>query len=225
MRIIACEVNDSSKVLEFCWLPSEIKDSGGNIQFANYTMLDRGELARPSGNSLRKISWTGRFPGEARKGASYLTGEWTDPLECDAVLKRWQEKRKLISLTIEDTNISQFKCYLSDYSSTYSGGFGDLEYQAEWTAYRYVFVEALNKKTSSKDTVKRPAKETAVYAVKSGDTLWDIAAKHLGKGTRWKEIYTMNKTVIEAEAKKRGFSSSDNGNRIWPGTRLKLPKK
>lgn len=225
MRIIASEVNDKSKSLEFSWLPEEIKDSGGNVLFANYTMLDRGELARPSGNSLRKISWSGRFPGESRKGAVFLAGEWRDPLECDACLKRWQKKRKLISLTIEDTGISAFKCYLSEYQSTYSGGFGDLEYSLEWTAYQYISVEVLKKKTPSKPASKRPSKTAAAYTVKAGDTLWAIAAKHLGKATRWKEIYTLNKSVIEAAAKKRGFSSSNNGNRIWPGTRLKLPKK
>ncbi len=47
MRIIIQEVNDSSQVLEFDWLPSEIKVSGGDIMFSTYTMLDRGRLHGP----------------------------------------------------------------------------------------------------------------------------------------------------------------------------------
>ena len=54
MRIIIQEVNDSSQVLEFDWLPSEIKVSGGDIMFSTYTMLDRGEIARTNGNEVEK---------------------------------------------------------------------------------------------------------------------------------------------------------------------------
>ena len=50
-----------------------------------------------------------------------------------------------------------------------------------------------------------------------------IARKQLGDGSRWKEIYSLNKKVIEAEARKRGRKSSSNGHWIYPGTKLKLP--
>lgn len=63
------------------------------------------------------------------------------------------------------------------------------------------------------------------YTVKAGDTLWDIAARYLGSGTRWGEIYALNKTHIEAEAKKRGISIYPRGWAIWPGLRLKLPPR
>ena len=32
----------------------------------------------------------------------------------------------------------------------------------------------------------------ATYTMKAGDTLWSIAAKHLGSGQRWKEIVKVN---------------------------------
>lgn len=70
----------------------------------------------------------------------------------------------------------------------------------------------------------RSAKDSAgSYTVKKGDCLMYIARKELGDGTRWKEIYSLNKKVIEAEAKKRGRKSSSNGHWIYPGTELKLP--
>jgi nucleoid-associated protein YgaU len=53
--------------------------------------------------------------------------------------------------------------------------------------------------------------------------LWNIAQSQLGKGSRWKEIYNLNKEVIEKEAKRRGKSSSDKGYWIFPGTVLSLP--
>jgi soluble lytic murein transglycosylase-like protein len=47
--------------------------------------------------------------------------------------------------------------------------------------------------------------------VKSGDTLWSIAQKTMGDGSRWPEIYELNKDLIK------------NPNLIYPGQTFKLP--
>lgn len=91
------------------------------------------------------------------------------------------------------------------------------------------------KKKKSKNTKKKATAKTTrdstkgssatTYTVKKGDCLWNIAKKFLGNGTRNKEIYKLNKDVIEKTAKKYGFKSSSNGWWIFPGTKLKIPKK
>lgn len=50
------------------------------------------------------------------------------------------------------------------------------------------------------------------YIVKRGDSLWKIAAKEYGKGTKWRTIYNANRRTIR------------NPNRIRPGQRLEIPK-
>ena len=66
-------------------------------------------------------------------------------------------------------------------------------------------------------TVQEPPRETtsapkaANYTVKSGDCLWNIAKKQLGDGSRWKEIYELNKDKIK------------NPNLIYPDQSLILP--
>lgn len=40
------------------------------------------------------------------------------------------------------------------------------------------------------------APQNSTYTVKSGDCLWNIAKKQLGDGSRWKEIYELNKDKI-----------------------------
>lgn len=50
------------------------------------------------------------------------------------------------------------------------------------------------------------------YTVKSGDSLWKIAASKLGNGSRWSDIYNANKSVI-----------GGNPNRIYPGQVLTIP--
>lgn len=66
-------------------------------------------------------------------------------------------------------------------------------------------------------TVEEPPRPTASapknasYTVKSGDCLWNIAKKQLGDGSRWKEIYELNKDKIK------------NPNLIYPNQSLTLP--
>lgn len=66
-------------------------------------------------------------------------------------------------------------------------------------------------------TVEQAQRETseapqqAAYTVKSGDCLWNIAKKYLGDGSRYNEIYDLNKDKIT------------NPNLIYPGQVLTLP--
>lgn len=66
-------------------------------------------------------------------------------------------------------------------------------------------------------TVEEPPRETTeapkttTYTVKKGDCLWNIAKKYLGKGSRYTEIYELNKDKIR------------NPNLIYVGQVLTLP--
>lgn len=66
-------------------------------------------------------------------------------------------------------------------------------------------------------TVEPPKRETSqapkqsTYTVKSGDCLWNIAKKYLGDGSRYNEIYNLNKDKIKTP------------NLIYAGQVLTLP--
>jgi nucleoid-associated protein YgaU len=66
-----------------------------------------------------------------------------------------------------------------------------------------------------------PAPRT--YTVVSGDTLYAISRKVYGTDARQGEIYRANSGVIESTAKAHGYSSSQNGHWIFPGTKLVIP--
>lgn len=55
------------------------------------------------------------------------------------------------------------------------------------------------------------APEAKTHKVVKGDCLWNLAKKYLGDGSRYNEIYELNKDVI------------DNPNRIYVGQTLRLP--
>jgi hypothetical protein len=56
------------------------------------------------------------------------------------------------------------------------------------------------------------AVRTRAVLVQPGDSLWDLAATHLGDPGRWPEIYALNRAVIGADP-----------SLIQPATRLRLP--
>lgn len=95
----------------------------------------------------------------------------------------------------------------------------------EWGAKKLVIKKtSTKKKTVAKKSTTRKTKSPAkTYTVKSGDCLWNIAKKQLGNANRWKEIYNLNKSIIESTAKKHGYKSSSTGHWIFPGTKLTLP--
>ena len=57
------------------------------------------------------------------------------------------------------------------------------------------------------------------YTVKTGDTLYSIAKFQLGRGTRYAELYKINKAAIDAQNKGKGVFKYT----IYTGMKLKLP--
>jgi LysM repeat protein len=59
------------------------------------------------------------------------------------------------------------------------------------------------------------------YTVVKGDSLWIISHRFLGAGHRWKEIYNLNKSVIDARNKGTGKPYYT----IYPGQVFTLPQR
>lgn len=55
---------------------------------------------------------------------------------------------------------------------------------------------------------------SARVTVAPGDTLWGLAAEHLGRAERWPEIYALNRAVVGADP-----------DLIQPATRLRMPRE
>ena len=89
-----------------------------------------------------------------------------------------------------------------------------------------ITVDADKKKVLAKNTAEKrqsTKKIRKVYTIKKRDTLGGIAKQQLGNTKYWKQIYDLNKNVIEAAARNNGRKSSSLGTYILEGTKITMP--
>lgn len=203
-------------------LPEKVEYKSGDAMFVTYDIMNRGEVAMPTGVGLAKIGWTSEFPGEGRQDDPSIRGMWQSPKYFHDTLEDWKAKGELLTIIVTGYPFN-FDVVVGAYQAEASGPFGDMPYAIDLQEHRDITIKTEKVKSGNTET-KRPTKETTTYTIKSGDTLWDLAIRFLGAGTKWTTIYDANKDIIESTAKKYGLSSSDRGHWIFPGVTLSIPK-
>lgn len=190
--------------IEFLMLPEEILVETA-AQFQSYNVMSVGEIKIPSGDNLTTFSWSGVFPGQKSSENSYVKkGNWQEPLEIQSKLSRYRVYKKKLNLMVSGTPINH-EVYLDNYTFTYRGSLGDYYYSIKLVHAREIRLYTDSELVAgNKDAVNarpEPAPKQAHTVVK-GESLWKIAEKHLGNGSRWPEIYELNKSAIGSDPNK-----------------------
>ena len=219
--------SNGNREIRVPWLPEEISCDSGGVTMATYDIMNKGEVAVPTGSGLANYSWTSEFPGKYRSDDAMMRGRWKDPKTYHNILESWKTNGTPLTLLVTGYPINK-DVILEKYTAKASGGFGDWVYEISFLEKREIAITSTKVKSPAKPkTPKLPAKKDVAYTIKKGDTLWKIAAMptHYGKGSQWEKIYNANKTIIEKTAKKyRKGKGSDHGHWIYPGTKLTIPK-
>ncbi len=166
------------------FLPRDYDES-----FCNYVNLDK-----PEDTIERLLFWMGRTAQNIQRAASPLR------------------------VTVTGTQFSQIMV-ITDLQHSFVGGEPDAVYFSislrQWRRQR-VRVEESGDETSTApaptDERPEPPLTGETYTVVKGDTLWAIAKRFYGDGSKWPTIYEANKEVIGA-----------NPNLILPGQVLVIP--
>ena len=197
---------DTGARLTLCMLPESVKHSG-NAAFQNYDVINVGEIKLPWGTALLTFSWSGMLPGESRKSASYVKSQyWQAPAKVLGLWEKWRQNGTKLRLMVTETTIN-CDVFLDRYEAQAYGGNGDYKYTISFLEAKdiKIYTVAESGITTSSPAppteTSRPASpksETTAdtYTVVSGDSLWRIAQKKLGDGTRWAEIYNLNQDKI-----------------------------
>ena len=212
---------NGSREIRVPWLPSAIEYESGGIITASYDILDKGPIEVPTGTGLAGVSWKSQLPGEKRTDMSMFRGKPKAPAYYHKIFESWRKKGTKLNVLVTGYPIN-IDVFLTDYSATPAGGFGDMEYSVTFTEDKDIIVK--KEKNTTMTETKRPAKTTTSYTIVKGDTLWGIARRFLGAGSKWSTIYNANKTIIENTAKSRGYNSSNNGWWIFPGVTIQIPQ-
>jgi nucleoid-associated protein YgaU len=197
-------------------LPEKIQ-LGADAKYMTYSIISLGDVKIPRGKATKEISWSGIFPGAARKGNS-LIRKFTKPDTLIKQLEKYRDNGTKCTLLCTDTCIN-YTVYVSSFKGKYSGGSGDFYYDIKFIVVQEIKIYTTDElkiktpvsRTPSKKTNSNTQKKTKTYTVKSGDSLWRIAQNLLGSGSRYTEIYNLNKDKIK------------NPNLIYPGQVFTIP--
>ena len=199
-----------SKTLRFPVLPEKIQvKSAGKNESA--TVLEMGEINIIRKKGLREVTWSCFFPAH---DAPYVTESLKEPISYIEAIQAFRNKRKAAEFSIygTDLNINMPVSIDSfDYEER-AGEVGDIYYSItlrEWRNYkaRGVVLQAaaastVQKANASTRSGEPPAVKT--HTVVKGDSMWAIAQKYYGDGSKYPELYAKNKDTIDAKNKGTG---------------------
>lgn len=212
-------------------LPEEVRGSS-QAKYQTYTIISKGEVEVPKGTNTSEFSWDGEFFGSSKKNESIVRKEyWQDPIACVDQLRKWMDEGTVLNLIITGTWVNS-DVTISQFTPTAYGGFGNIRYSITFRQYRnlQIYTTAdLNigngdkPKTVIGDRTPKPAFSGHTYLIEEGDTLWSISVYVYGTGTKWDKIWKKNKKTLNKAAKYHGYKNSNNGKRLFAGTKITIP--
>ena len=165
-------------------------------------------VTRPNENRVRSLAmggtvniWGGRGLREVRLttflpavNSPFYNGQ--APESVLAMLKSWQDSGDPVRLIISGSDIND-AFLIEDVSETLAEG--DRDVGLTLTLREYKFKSALaalagGSGVSGSSAFQRQDERVTprTYTVKKGDTLWSIATRFYGDGTRWRELASKN---------------------------------
>ena len=203
-------------------LPEEIEiEGGGNGE--THDVAGLGEINVIKAPSLKEISFSGVFPADMSNAIQ--SAGFDGPADFISRIEDWMNKKRPIRfIYVSDSLKINIPASIEDFTYKEVGGaVGDFEYDLSlkeyvfYAARKVVFAKKATATGTTKVATKTEAKRADERAkpktitIKSGDSLWTIAKKQLGDGSRYKEIQKLN-GITDAQAKK-----------LKIGTVIKLP--
>lgn len=207
--------NGEREKIQFPVLPETFEVSFGNTN-KTVDISGLGEIVILQDRAAIEVSWDSFFP--ATKFPGVQVDSLTPPKTLLKTICEWKSSDKPVHIILTGTDVNFFAAIQSIQPSEEGGDPDSIYYKIKLKEYRKVKVRQVQVNITTKvATVSSQATRTdnrvqeKTYTVKSGDCLWNIAKSLLGSGSRYTEIYNLNKDKIK------------NPNLIYPGQVLRIP--
>ena len=141
------------------------------------------------GRGLREVKLTTFLPAAT---SPFYNGQ--EPESVLAMLKSWQDSGDPVRLIISGSDIND-AFLIEDVSETLAEGDRDVGLTLTLREYKFKSALAALAGGSAASVSKTRTDERVTpktYTVKKGDTLWDIACRYYGDGTKWHAIAAKN---------------------------------
>jgi nucleoid-associated protein YgaU len=173
-----------------------------------------GELTIIGDRLPKEYLFTSFFPRDYNEAYCEYSG-FPKPWEAVDFIEAIRDSRQPCRMTVTGTPINA-KVTIRDFEilPEKAGSPGDIYFTISLKEYKEVVFRKIDKQKVSKQNTRPDTKKTAAksYTVVKGDSLWKIAQRQYGNGSKWPTIYNANKSVI-----------GKNPNLIKPGQKLVIP--
>ena len=217
------------KAIRLPVIPSEFERViGADYETNNVVRL--GDVAIFNSNGLAQLSLSSFFPNK-----EYSFNEYSNvpkPYDMVSHFKDWKNKGTAVRVILTGTDINQ-EMYITNFAYGERDGTGDVYYTIDLLERRPVIIPVINETSANTQNTSRPndvdnnsnnannnssdssnTSTQKTHKVVKGDSLWDIAQKHYGKGSDYPKI---------KEANKSKYPSLEKNNIIYVNWELIIP--
>ena len=99
-------------VTQFPMMPEKIT-LGADAKFMTYSIISLGDVKIPRGQGIKEISWSGIFPGKARKNCPFVSS-WGDPNTLIKRMEQYRDNGTICKLLVTGTCIN-YSVYISSF--------------------------------------------------------------------------------------------------------------
>ncbi len=177
--------NNGEERIYFTVNPAEINISRPN-QNCVFSLAMGGTVNAWGGRGLRTVTLKTFLPSE---NSPFYGGQ--PPEAVLAILKRWQDSGDPVRLILSESDIND-AFLLEDVTETFREGDRDVGLSVALKEYKFKSTLAALAREDAAPVRADERTPQKRYIVKKGDTLWEVACRFYGDGTRWGELAARN---------------------------------
>jgi len=202
MEIWLCQDNDRFR---FPVIPSKV-GSSGSVDVSRTGIIKFGEISAFAGKNLETVELESFFPKNVSTYCQY--NDFPSPKDCVKKLKRWMNEGWILRLIVTDPDLDiNMECIITHFEPDKHDGSGDVYYSLSIEEYSRFKIPLADIPGNNENTTQKPSEsnqnstgqqqQQRTHTVKKGDTLWGLAKKYYGSGSKYPVIFNANKNLIK----------------------------